>query len=193
MLSLDLSGCQCQSKKSTKGRHFILYRQDSLPLYGQESGIELLIPQEYQGSWMEMFDSLNGMKKAESFEDMKFVEKVVPDPIPRKRGNDFKRANSEATEDKTQMLKEMVVSYMKIVHKTVLDITPKYIIMALVQETLAYIKRDLLGDLMESYESESDKKNLLEPSELEKVQRTALLETLKATREAVDVVTTMAC
>ena len=49
MLSLDLSGCQCQSKKSTKGRHFILYRQDSLPLYGQESGIELLIPQEYQG------------------------------------------------------------------------------------------------------------------------------------------------
>ena len=45
---------------------------------------------------------------------------------------------------------------------------------------------------MESYESESDKKNLLEPSELEKVQRTALLETLKATREAVDVVTTMA-
>ena len=83
---------------------------------------------------MEMFDSLNGMKKSESFEDMKFVEKVVPDPNPRNRGNGFKRANSEATEDKTQMLKEMVVSYMKIVHKTVLDITPKYIIMALVQE-----------------------------------------------------------
>ena len=81
MLSLDLSGCQCQSKKSTKGRHFILYRQDSLPLYGQESGIELLVPQEHQGVWMEMFDSLNGMKKSsEEFEDMKFVERILPDP-----------------------------------------------------------------------------------------------------------------
>ena len=36
---------------------------------------------------MEMFDSLNGMKKAESFEDMKFVEKVSLDPIPTPRGN----------------------------------------------------------------------------------------------------------
>ena len=87
-----------------------------------------------QGSWMEMFDSLNGMKKSEEFEEMKFVEKVFPEPNPRNRANNFKRTNSEATEDKTQMLKEMVVSYMKIVHKTVLDITPKYIIMALVQE-----------------------------------------------------------
>ena len=86
---------------------------------------------------MEMFDSLNGMKKSEEFEDMKFVEKVFPDPNPNNgngKANNFRRTNSEATEDKTQMLKEMVVSYMKIVHKTVLDITPKYIIMALVQE-----------------------------------------------------------
>ena len=44
---------------------------------------------------------------------------------------------------------------------------------------------------MESYESESDKKNLLEPSEAERVQRETLLETLKATREAVDAVTTL--
>ena len=92
---------------------------------------------------MEIFDSLNGMKKSESFEDMKFVEKVFLDPNPNNgnrgnngKANNYRRANSEVTEDKTQMLKEMVVSYMKIVHKTVLDITPKYIIMALVQEVI---------------------------------------------------------
>ena len=98
---------------------------------------------------MEMFDSLNGMKKSEEFEDMKFVEKVFPDPNPGNRGNNFKRTNSEATEDKTQMLKEMVVSYMKIVHKTVLDITPKYIIMALVQEVtflVAVFKGGLISE-----------------------------------------------
>ena len=92
---------------------------------------------------MEMFDSLNGMKKSEEFEDMKFVERILPDPGNAGNGNNiggkannFKRMNSDATEDKTQMLKEMVVSYMKIVHKTILDITPKYIIMALVQEVI---------------------------------------------------------
>ena len=64
---------------------------------------------------------------------------------------------------------------------------------SMIFQTLSYIKRDLLGDLMEAYESESDKKTLLEPSELEKVQRQTLLETLKATRDAVDAVTTIAC
>ena len=44
---------------------------------------------------------------------------------------------------------------------------------------------------MESYENERDKKNLLEPSELERVERETLLETLRATREAVEAVTTL--
>ena len=58
-------------------------------------------------------------------------------------------------------------------------------------QTLSYVQRDLLGDLMESYENERDKKNLLEPSELERVERETLLETLRATREAVEAVTTL--
>lgn len=84
MLSLDLSGCQCQTRKSAKGRHFILYRQDSLPLYGQESGLELLVPPENQGPWMEIFDSLTGMKKSDSFEDLKVPP---PEEKPREYSN----------------------------------------------------------------------------------------------------------
>ena len=77
MLSLDLNGCQCQTRKSNKGRHFILFRQDNLPLYGQDSGLELLVPPENQGPWMEMFDPLTGMQKGDSTEELR-----VPSPKP---------------------------------------------------------------------------------------------------------------
>ena len=186
MLSLELNGCQCQTRKSSKGRHFILYRQDGLPLYNTESGLELLVPQEHQGPWMEIFDSLTGMKKSDSVENILGPPDLPPRPSATYRQNSL-------THDKSKVLSDMIKSYMKITHKTLLDITPKYIIMSLVQATLSYIKRDLLGDLMEAYESESDKKTLLEPSDLEKVQRQTLLETLNATRDAVDAVTTIAC
>ena len=128
MLSLDLNGCQCQTRKSSKGRHFILYRQDGLPLYNTESGLELLVPQEHQGPWMEIFDSVTGMKKSESVDQLEDIKNSPPDLPPRSSS----RPNS-LTHDKSKLLSDMIKSYMKITHKTLLDITPKYIIMSLVQ------------------------------------------------------------
>ena len=53
MLSLDMTGCQCQSRKSAKGRHIIIFKSDGTPLYNTESGLELLIPEEYQVKLMD--------------------------------------------------------------------------------------------------------------------------------------------
>ena len=127
MLSLDLTGCQCQSRKSAKGRHIIVFRSDGLPLYGTESGLELLIPEEYQGPWLDSFEALPGSNPSNGH------PKPAPDP-PKPRILARKDSVVDSlTKDRTQVLSEMVKSYMEIVHKTVMDVTPKYIILSLVQ------------------------------------------------------------
>ena len=59
------------------------------------------------------------------------VKPLGPSDLPPRPSATY-RQNS-LTNDKSKVLSDMIKSYMKITHKTLLDITPKYIIMSLVQ------------------------------------------------------------
>ena len=64
-------------------------------------------------------------------------------------------------QDNTVILAKMVRAYMKVINTAVIDITPKYIILNLIQGTIEFIKLELEANIFESRETNSDKLDLL--------------------------------
>ena len=64
-------------------------------------------------------------------------------------------------QDNTSILAKMVRAYMKVINTAVIDITPKYIILNLIQGTIGFIKLELESSIFEGRETNSDKLDLL--------------------------------
>ena len=144
---IDLLGCRSQAKLSPRGKHLIIYRQDGAALYNAEAGLELFIPQEHQGSWTEAIEALSST--VNGFQSPKAARK--PPPPPPKQGETFlviatraifvKYHSLDHSVDPNRIsmhanvgkLSQMVKSYMHIVHTTIQDLTPKFIILQLVE------------------------------------------------------------
>ena len=83
-------------------------------------------------------------------------------------------------------MKKMLRDYIAIVHESMMDKTPKFIMFALVLALQNYLKEDLDDDLNESHPTEVEKKKLLQWKECEEV--TKLLEKREAISKALETV-----
>ena len=65
-------------------------------------------------------------------------------------------------QDQTVILHQMVKSYMAVVNMAILDMTPKYIILNLIQGTLEFLKMQFEFAIFEHRESQAEKLELLD-------------------------------
>ena len=68
-------------------------------------------------------------------------------------------------QDQTTILHKMVKSYMKVVNTGIIDMTPKYIILNLIQGTISYMKLQFEVSIFEDRETNQEKLELLEIEE----------------------------
>lgn len=84
----------------------------------------------------------------------------------------------------TDLTHDMVKKYMDIIHVTMCDMGPKFMIMSLVKAVIRYIKQELLGELLHERKSEEDIKKLMETGPEEKKRMEKLTQNLQSVKEA---------
>ena len=89
-------------------------------------------------------------------------------------------------QDQTQVLKCMIEDYMRITDKTIKDLVPKYIVLSLVRTTQDYVKKELMGDVLNG-QSEEGRANLLQVNQEFESNINELLQLRRATRQAMEV------
>jgi len=90
--------------------------------------------------------------------------------------------------DQTNILIKMVQSYMKVVNTGIIDMTPKYIILNLIQGTIFYMKLQFELSIFETRETNEEKLELLEIEEGEQKRIDELLKMEEALRHAIELV-----
>ena len=75
---------------------------------------------------------------------------------------------------------------MRITDKTIKDLVPKYIVLTLVRATQDYVKKELVGDVMNG-QSEEGRSQLLQVNQEFESNINELLQLRTATRQAMDV------
>ena len=89
-------------------------------------------------------------------------------------------------QDQTSILHKMVKSYMKVINTGIRDMTPKYIILNLVQGTITYMKLQFEASIFEARERNEEKLELLEIEEGEQKRIDDLLKMQEAIKNAID-------
>lgn len=180
MYTIDLTSCKCTKAPPNK---FILFRTDKQPILDREQGIEVTVPNEHSGPWIKSFDEV-GTNVANDFEHIR--KPPAPPSASKPRVPHRKSGNSSPLGDPSWMIGENVKTYMKIVHTSLFDSTPKYIILLLVQKTLNFVQDDLQTLIYTQNPTEADQWKLVDPNPFEKEQRAKMEATLKATQEALE-------
>ncbi|CAG0892482.1 unnamed protein product [Darwinula stevensoni] len=80
---------------------------------------------------------------------------------------------------------EKILRYMRIVRETIRDLTPKYIILKLINMLIKYIEEELVAEIQER---NRDIDQLMEPGGDEEMKRRHLLSLYEATQEAVKII-----
>ena len=96
--------------------------------------------------------------------------------------------NDSDINGKSYTVEQMVGKYMEVVHTSILDMAPKYIIMSLVQETIRYAKEDLSGDLLPMGITPKKVSALMETSPEDKRRLEQVKTTKAATEHALSIV-----
>jgi len=91
-------------------------------------------------------------------------------------------------QDQTSILHKMVKSYMKVVNTGIIDMTPKYIILNLIQGTISYMKLQFEASIFEARETNEEKLQLLEIEEGEQQRIDDLLKMEEAVKNAIELV-----
>ena len=94
-------------------------------------------------------------------------------------------------QDNTDLVVIMVQEYMKVVHDSILDMTPKFIIMSLLQATMKYAQESLTGDLLPVGTTQEQFDLLTETAAEDKRRLEEILAKKKATEEALEIVTSI--
>ena len=90
--------------------------------------------------------------------------------------------------DQTNILIKMVQSYMKVVNTGIIDMTPKYIILNLIQGTIFYMKLQFESSIFETRETNEEKLELLEIEAGEQKRIDELMKMEEAVRHAIELV-----
>ena len=91
-------------------------------------------------------------------------------------------------QDQTSILHKMVKSYMKVINTGIIDMTPKYIILNLIQGTITYMKLQFEASIFEARETNEEKLELLEIEEGEQKRIDDLLKMEEAIKNAIELV-----
>ena len=106
--------------------------------------------------------------------------------LPKSRKGEEAIRKEPEIQGEAKTVKKMLRDYIAIVHESMMDKTPKFIMFALVLALQNYVKEDLDDDLNESNPTEVEKKKLLQWEECEEV--TKLLEKREAIGKALETV-----
>ena len=97
----------------------------------------------------------------------------------------------QSVQENTDLAIVMVQRYMNVVHDSILDMTPKFIIMSLVQATMRYAQKSLIGDLLPVGTTKEEFERLTETSAEDKRRLEQILAKKKATEKALEIVTSI--
>ena len=106
--------------------------------------------------------------------------------LPKSRKGEEAIRKEPEIQGEAKTVKKMLRDYIAIVHESMMDKTPKFIMFALVLALQNYLKEDLDDDLNESHPTEVEKKKLLQWEECKEV--TKLLEEREAIGKALEIV-----
>ena len=203
--SFPVQHVECYSQATRTGeRLFIIQRLDRKPLVRDEVRLEMMSAREDSDAWVHafktagIFKELRGdfakvtqLKPASSASPMSRARTVLKSFQTRQTSIQEKSATEQILqekelEDQTQMLKGMIEDYMRITDKTIKDLVPKYIVLSLVRTTQDYVKKELVGDVLNG-QPEEGRANLLQVNQEFESNINELLQLRTATRQAMDV------
>ena len=205
--SFPIQNVECYSQATSTGeRLFIMQRMDRKPLVREEVRLEMMSTSEDSEAWVNAFKTVGIFKELRG--DFAKVSSHLRRPAPTPpassrdktglksfRTRQISRQEQSATEqilqgkdlqDQTKMLKSMIEDYMRITDKTIKDLVPKYIVLTLVKTTQDYVKKELVGDVLNG-KSEEGRGKLLQVNQEYEANINELLQLRTATRQAMDV------
>jgi dynamin GTPase len=94
-------------------------------------------------------------------------------------------------QDQSVILHKLVRSYMKVINTAIVDMTPKYIVLNLIQGTMSYIKFQLQANIFDKRETNEDKLELLEIEEGEQNKIDELVKRETSVRKAIELMKNM--
>ena len=94
-------------------------------------------------------------------------------------------------QDQSSILQKLVQSYMKVINTAIVDMTPKYIVLNLIQGTMSYIKLQFQANIFDNRETNEEKLELLEIEEGEQNKIDELVKREASVRKAIDLMKNM--
>jgi len=91
-------------------------------------------------------------------------------------------------QDQTDILHKMVKSYMKVINTAIIDMTPKYTIVNLIQGTIGYVQLEFEASIFERRESNEDKLFLLQTDEDEQAKISELVNMEVSIKKAIEII-----
>ena len=205
--SFPVQHVECYSQATSTGeRLFIMQRLDRMPLVRDEVRLEMMSAREDSDAWVHAFKTVGIFKELRG--DFAKVSHMKPAPpgcpsnlsrartvLKTFRTRQTSLQEKSATEqilqekelqDQTRVLKCLIEDYMRITDKTIKDLVPKYIVLTLVRATQDYVKKELVGDILNG-QSEEGRGKLLQVNQEFESNINELLQLRTATRQAMDV------
>ena len=94
-------------------------------------------------------------------------------------------------QDQSSILQKLVQSYMKVINTAIVDMTPKYIVLNLIQGTMSYIKLQFQANIFDNRETNEEKLELLEIEEGEQNKIDELIKREASIRKAIELMKNM--
>ena len=96
--------------------------------------------------------------------------------------------SDQSLNENMELVRQMVEDYMKVIHDSIQDMTPKFIIMSLLQATMKSAQESLTGDLLPPGTTLEEFVALTETSAEDKRKVEQIFATKKATEDALIIV-----
>ena len=123
-------------------------------------------------------DSLNALGITNSRKDWFGSKSKMPDSVKE----------DSMIQNQTLILHKMVKSYIKVINTAIIDMTPKYIILNLIQGTISFVIMQLEASIFEERETNAEKLELLEIDKQVQNKIDELLRTETSIKKAIELV-----
>ena len=202
-VSFDLNDCKCNSyNESGDQKRFVIQKRNQEPLFGNVDKVEFLATQSSElNAWTKAFIDLGILQRNNTNPagtvtgpPLRNYEKVNYLPIfvicslklPYFYLKEVK--SDQSLKENMELVRQMVEDYMKVIHDSIQDMTPKFIIMSLLQATMKYTQESLTGDLLPPGTTLEEFVALTETSAEDKRKVEQIFATKKATEDALIIV-----
>ncbi|XP_022251039.1 dynamin-1-like [Limulus polyphemus] len=187
-----------KNKNDSKPQKFVLFRADGRSIFRDLKQLEFVCTDMADlEKWTDAFNRANvpvTLSKSYSMESLYQVDSISAKNVYTSQAT---RMILEKGREKVEQIFQdphmqrqvdelagMIESYMEIVKKTIQDVTPKYIMLLLVQDTMNYALCDLAGDIIGITKTET----LMEVCAEEEKRRKELQSACNAIEEALKVI-----